>query len=136
MAGGESSLALLLTTMKPVLRRNAFAFCLVPAGKQVPRDSFATIVEDEGTTVIVPLESAGREGLDPLYVAACITLTVHSDLAAVGFLAAVTAELAADGISCNAVSAVYHDHLFVPLDRGERALEIVSRLSHRSIQST
>ena len=43
-----------------------------------------------------------------------ITLDVHSSLESVGFLAAVSARLAAAGIPCNAVSAFHHDHLFVP----------------------
>jgi uncharacterized protein len=49
-------------------------------------------------------------------------LTVHSSLEAVGFLAAITARLAETGISVNAVSAFYHDHLFVPHDRADEAL--------------
>ena len=51
-----------------------------------------------------------------------ITLTVHSSLEAVGFLAAITARLAAAGISVNAVSGFYHDHLFVPEHKADEAL--------------
>lgn len=134
MAHGESSLNVLLATMNPVLRIGAYAFCVVPPGRSAPADAFATVVEDEGTTAIVSVETAQKEGLEPLFIGACVTLTVHSDLEAVGFLAAVTAELAAAGISCNAISAVHHDHLFVPIDQAEETLRVLSRLSDRSIQ--
>ncbi len=50
-----------------------------------------------------------------------ITRDVLSALDVVGFLAAVTAALADAGIGANAVSAFFHDHLFVPLDRAEAA---------------
>ena len=55
-----------------------------------------------------------------------VTLTVQSALDAVGFLAAITARLAAAGISVNAVSAFFHDHLFVPAGRAEEIVEILS----------
>lgn len=54
-----------------------------------------------------------------------ITLTVHSNLNAVGFLAAVAAKLAEHQISVNVVSAFYHDHLFVPDEKAEQAMQIL-----------
>ena len=51
-----------------------------------------------------------------------ITLSVHSSLDAVGFLAAITNKLAAAAISFNPVSAYYHDHLFIPANRAEQAM--------------
>lgn len=133
---GETSLQVLLADMRPVLREGTYAFCLLPAGHRAPAESFATVIEDEGTTAIVPLDLARQLRLEPLYVASCVTLTVHSALEAVGLLAAVTAELAGAGISCNVVSAVHHDHLFVPAGRGGETIEILSRLAATSIQST
>ena len=44
---------------------------------------------------------------------------------AVGFLAVISAKLAAAGISCNVFSAVHHDHLFVPHGRGREAVELL-----------
>ena len=54
---------------------------------------------------------------------AMITLSIHSDLEAVGFLAAITTVLAAIDIPVNAVSAYYHDHTFVPYEHHDDALE-------------
>jgi hypothetical protein len=60
--------------------------------------------------------------------AAWITLSVYSDLHAVGLTAAVAAALASEGISCNVVAALRHDHLFVPVDRADDALTVLERL--------
>lgn len=68
-------------------------------------------------------------GLRQTFASRLITLTVHSALDAVGFLAAVTARLAETGISVNAVSAFHHDHLFVPADRAEDAMAVLREIS-------
>jgi hypothetical protein len=46
----------------------------------------------------------------------------------VGFLARISAVLAAVGIPCNVVSAVHHDHLFVPEAQANAALATLQAL--------
>ena len=58
-----------------------------------------------------------------------VTLRVHSSLAAVGLTAAVATALTGVGISCNVVAGYFHDHLFVPVDRGQEAVEVLSSLA-------
>ncbi|MEL6324322.1 MAG: ACT domain-containing protein, partial [Pseudomonadota bacterium] len=58
-----------------------------------------------------------------------LELTVYSDLNAVGFLAAVSAALAAAKIPCNAVAAYHHDHIFVPAEKAEEAIGVIEALS-------
>ncbi len=55
-----------------------------------------------------------------LFRSAWITLTVHSDLQAVGLTAAFAAALAQADIPCNVVAGAYHDHLFVPVESWPR----------------
>jgi len=62
---------------------------------------------------------------------ALITLKVHSDLMAVGFLAKITEALAKEGISVNAFSAYFHDHLLVPYGKKEGALKTLKGLSEQ-----
>jgi hypothetical protein len=85
--------------------------------------------EREGTTLIVRREEAEAAGLPYQFASRMITLTVHSSLEAIGLLAAVTGRLADAGISVNAVSAFYHDHLFVPAYRANAALHLLQNMS-------
>ena len=62
---------------------------------------------------------------------ALITLTIHSDLNAVGFLAAITKKLAESNISVNAVSAYYHDHLFVPFEKSKQTMKLLQKISDK-----
>ena len=86
---------------------------------------FATVAEAEGLTVVAPLAALG--GGEPW---ARISLTVHSDLAAVGLTAAFATALGREGISCNVIAGMHHDHLFVPWDRRENAMAALRALSH------
>ena len=122
---GETDLRTLLRSMRPVLREGEFVFCttVAPPPALTPVCRF---VEEEGVTLILRRHDADAAGLDYEFVCRMITLTVHSSLAAVGLLAAVTGRLAAAGIAVNAVSAFYHDHLFVPADRADDAMRLLA----------
>ena len=60
---------------------------------------------------------------------------MHSALEAVEFLTRVTAVLAEQGISVNAVSAFYHDYLFVPADRTDEALRVLNEAFPLAIEA-
>jgi uncharacterized protein len=128
----NQELAGLLRDLEPHRRPGQFVFCTVG---EVPADiePLAVVHEDEGVTVVVDKEVAEGEGWDYDFVAAMITLGVRSGLDAVGLTAAVSSLLAEAGISCNVVAGYFHDHLFVPADRAEEALELLGRLSSRSL---
>ncbi len=123
------NLSHLLREMKPELQAGTYLFCNL-AGDRVPEGvvALATFREAEGLTLVLLAEEAERHGIPGTFEAAWITLTVHSDLAAVGFLAAVATALAGDGIPCNAIAAFHHDHLFVPVAMAERAMAVLERL--------
>ncbi|XUM24934.1 ACT domain-containing protein [Bradyrhizobium oligotrophicum S58] len=127
----ERNLDLLLRTMTPELQDGVFVFCTVPAEVGPPSGLTPLMLfrEREAITLIVRREDAERAGLTYQFAARLITLSVLSALDAVGFLAAVTAKLAAAGISVNAVSAFHHDHLFVPEARGKEAVLLLHELS-------
>jgi hypothetical protein len=126
---GERRLELLLAGMRPRLDPARYAFCRMTDGLQADRLTARGIFhETEGVTLIVETEEALRAGLTPVFLARRIELTVHSDLHAVGFLARIAQVLAASDIPCNTVSAIWHDHLYVPEALAERALAVLLAL--------
>ena len=79
--------------------------------------------------MILERQQAERLGLGFDYVAAWITLTVHSALDAVGLTAAFASALGDAGISCNVVAGYYHDHLFVGRADAQRAMGVLHKLA-------
>ncbi|WP_186085317.1 ACT domain-containing protein [Burkholderia gladioli] len=133
MSQPVSDLAQMLASMQPELNEGAYVFSSVQADTDVARLApIATFREREGLTVIVDESTALREGLPVLFRAAWITLTVHSDLQAVGLTAAVAEVLTKASISCNVVAAAFHDHIFVPADRAADALAELAGLQARA----
>ena len=130
MTIGETQIARLLQTMQPMLQPSVYVFCSAPASI-LPEGvtPICQFQEIEGLTLIVTQVQADQAGLHYTYPARMITLTVQSSLEAVGFLATITAALAAQGISVNPVSAYYHDHLFVPVDQANQAMAILRQLA-------
>jgi uncharacterized protein len=128
---GETSLSTLIRSMTPVLNEGAYVFCSLNDATQLqgvqPLGSFQ---EREGLSVILPRQQAEQLQLEIGYVAAWLTLEVHSALAAVGLTAAVAGALANAGISCNVIAGYYHDHLFVAHADGPRALAILQQLAN------
>jgi hypothetical protein len=124
MTRGETDLAVLLRTMRPTCDGRPYVFCCVPPGDAAALLDRAVgmVREAEGVTLVLPQADADAAGLAYSGVWARVTLSVHSDLTAVGFLAAVAAKLAAAGIGVNPLAGVYHDHLFVPFEKAAAAL--------------
>lgn len=128
-----ADLALLLRSLAPVLQPDVYAFVSLPEGARVDAaDIVASIREPEGRSIIVARAVAERAGLQPAFLCRWITLTVSSDLAAVGLTAAVARALTEARLSCNVVAGSHHDHLFVPADRADDALAVLRRLQAAS----
>lgn len=123
----ESDLDRMLATIDVVQRPGRFAFV---SGEWPALMSLAdaTIVEDEGVTYVVSAEHARAAGAPVEFEAAWLTLTVHSALEAVGLTAAFATALAAAGIPCNVLAGYHHDHLLVPVARGDEAIDVLRRL--------
>eukprot|EP00804_Cyclotella_cryptica_P026296 CCRYP_007647-RA/>CCRYP_007647-RA protein AED:0.00 eAED:0.00 QI:49/1/1/1/0/0/2/432/127 len=116
----------LLSTMEPVLHPDPYGYSVT----ETPvAGTFATVAEDEGPTVIAPHAALQAAGVDPGAQWARISLTVHSDLAAVGLTAAFARALADRGISANVVAGFHHDHIFVPWLRRLDAMTALQELS-------
>ena len=77
-------------------------------------------------------ELADQYALPYTFVAAWITLEVHSALDAVGLTAAFAQALTAAHISCNVVAAYFHDHIFVDKKDAAKAMEVLLGLAKSS----
>jgi hypothetical protein len=128
-APGLTDLRALLAALDPELDPVPKRFLHASHEKARARmaDALMMFREAEGTTLIVDIDedSLGNDRM----LWARITLRVQSSLTAVGLMAAVSAALAKRGIPCNPVSAFLHDHLFVPWDRRDDALDALSHLT-------
>jgi hypothetical protein len=128
---GETNLETLLKSMTPVLHQGEYVFC---SFETIP-ETIATeevilfFREAEGITLVVNRLTADQLKLDYSFVAAWITLTVHSSLEAVGLTAAFSNALAREGISCNVVAGFYHDHLFVKYTDAHKAMTVLNKMS-------
>jgi hypothetical protein len=129
---GEMNLALLCEKMAPTLHQGTFVYCCLPRERfPLPIEPLCSFKEAEGVTVILEKEAANALNLKYQYECAMITLTVHSALDAVGFVAIISNELANRNIPCNVVSAFHHDHLFVPYSQRDQAMDALRAVASR-----
>jgi len=117
----------LLSNLSARLDPEAYVWATVG---EIPEDCepVATVVEDEGTTLVLREEEALALGVPHEFRSARITLEVHSSLEAVGLTAAFARVLADAGVSANVVAGFHHDHIFVPWERRADALSALERL--------
>ncbi len=119
--------------MDPVLNPGVFVFASVKAGVRIePEFILASIRETEGLSVVMNENDARDRNLEPLFRCAWITLSVNSDLHAVGLTAAFAAALANAGVSCNVIAGAHHDHIFVPAPMADRAMRELRSLQNRA----
>jgi hypothetical protein len=129
---GETDLQTLLSGMRPELNPGRYVYTMAEGGVPSGVTPVVTVAEQEGLTLVVPQAEADAAGMAYDYVAGWITLRVHSALSAVGLTAAVSRALADAELSCNVVAGFHHDHLFVPYDRAEEAVDVLRRLARDS----
>ncbi len=127
---GEKDLGTLLRSMRPHLNEGEYVFCTLGPGIRIdPNEVVGCFREEEGMTAILRREIADRNGWPYNFIAAWITLTVHSALDAVGLTAAFSSALGKEGISCNVIAAYHHDHIFVQADDKGRAMAVLEKLA-------
>ena len=124
---GQLDLSELLHGLEPIRRPGEFV--MVSTNSEITLPAQASVIEEEGTSLVLELHAAHAFRLEYTVVFAWITLTVHSSLSAVGLTAAVAGALADVGIPCNVLAGFHHDHLLVPLDRVDEAMAALAGLT-------
>lgn len=127
----SADLGTLIAHLSPIVNDGEYVFVTVPDSAALDVRPVASVVEREGTTLVMSVDDAARLGLDDrAFRCAWITLQVQSALDSVGLTAAVSAALARDGIACNVIAGFHHDHLFVPIAERDRAVAALDALAH------
>jgi len=128
---GSRDLKYLLENIEPRHIPGEYVFCSIDIEtlRTLGETPLLVFRESEGVTVVVLKEIAYQHALEFEGTWGLVTLSVHSNLEAVGFLSAVSKVLADAEISFNVVSAFYHDHLFVPYSKIYDALQVLEEVS-------
>ena len=112
-----------------------FVFCAVhdiELALDLRDTAIASFREAEGISLILPIDAAQRAGMDVALPMRMITLKVYSALGGVGLTAAVASALASRGIACNMVAAFCHDHVFVPSEHAQEAMDALRELQRNA----
>jgi len=119
----------ILRSLQPRLLPGEFVFVSVLPDQAATLIAMATIVELEGTTVVLRRADADAAFLPYDFVARWITLTAHSSLATVGLTATIATALAEAGVSSNVLAGFHHDHLLVPGHQAELSMTVLRELA-------
>jgi hypothetical protein len=123
----------MISGMTPVLQPGVFVF-ITTRDRDLVAALFSQAIsifrEDEGVSMLIPIELAEKSRLNVDQPMRCITLNVYSSLEGVGLTAAVSSALGDNGIPCNMVAAFHHDHVFLPSGLCDRAMEVLTALQH------
>ncbi|TAL93143.1 MAG: ACT domain-containing protein [Paraburkholderia sp.] len=129
----ERDLVKLCATLSPVMADSVYVYCSFPDFVlPIGLPTVCTISEREGLTAVVQREDAQRLSLPYTFDARLITLSVHSSLEAVGFMAVISRKLADAGIPCNVIAGYYHDHILVPVERADNAMASLREIADLS----
>lgn len=130
---GIVDIKVLLKDMKPVLETTDYVFCTKECfelnDEIVALQPIATFLESEGMTLIILKDKADEVGLAYEGLFNKITLEIHSSLEAVGLTAAFSRVLTEHSVSANVVAGYYHDHIFVPSDKADIAMDALMSLT-------
>ncbi len=130
---GLTDLEQLLRSLAPRRLSGEWVFCSLTQDRlaetpTLATEALATFREEEGLSILLPVERATELGLSFEGNFTGITLDVHSSLHAVGLTAVVASRLSEAGISANVIAAAFHDHVFVPTAKAAEALHILNSL--------
>jgi len=126
-APGETDLDKMLASLRVERRPGVFTYVAVAVPTPgLLAAAHAMVTEGETTTLVLPQEAAKRAGFTVDLEMAWLSLTVQSSLEAVGLTAAFAATLGEVGIPCNVLAGFHHDHILVPADRADDAIDALT----------
>jgi len=126
---GEINLAHALNSMSVDCDNVLYGFASEPMPLETKLTDFeAAIREKEGTTIIAKSEYLDSQKIKYEGPYAKLTINIHTSLELVGLTAALAAKLTEQGISANVVAAFFHDHIYVPYEQRQKAINAILSL--------
>lgn len=125
----------MISGMTPVLRPGIYVFISTDDPALITSlspQAISTFKEEEGLSMLIPVELAEKTKLNVDHPMRCITLNVYSSLEGVGLTAAVATSLGDNDIPCNMVAAFHHDHVFVPSEMCDQAMKVLTSLQKQA----
>ena len=125
----------MLASISVSVRPDHYVVVTLPHDSPVPKigDGVGAVIsESEGPTVIATVSRAAHEEWPHDFVASWLTIDVHSALEAVGLTAAFSRQLGRAGIPCNVIAGFFHDHILVPVDKTDAAVEVIEALGGKT----
>lgn len=125
----------MIAGMAPTLRSGRFMFVTTSDPDMIDAcvaAAISTFREDEGMSMLLPVEIAQKAGHPCEQPMRCITLNVYSALEGTGLTAAVSRALADNNIPCNMIAAFHHDHVFVPEAMCDAAMKVLMALQQQA----
>ena len=127
----------MIAGMTPVLQPGTFVFVTINSPELITKlfpEVISTFREKEGMSLLIPIDLAKKSMLSIEYPMRCITLNVYSSLEGVGLTAAVSNTLGDNDIPCNMVAAFHHDHIFLPANLCDQAMEALIALQNTAVE--
>ena len=128
----------MISGMTPTVRPGIYVFISTEDPTLVASltsQAISIFEEDEGMSMLIPIDLAKKSGFSVDQPMSCITLNVYSSLEGVGLTAAVSTALGDNSIPCNMVAAFHHDHVFVPSEMCDRAMEVLTSLQKQAVKN-
>lgn len=128
----------MISGMTPTVRPGTYVFISTTDPTVVASltsQAISTFEEDEGMSMLIPLDLAKKSGFSVDQPMSCITLNVYSSLEGVGLTSAVSTALGDQSIPCNMVAAFHHDHVFVPSEMCDRAMDVLTSLQKQAVKN-
>lgn len=123
----------IVRNLEIIERPGSFIYVSAPDPDPALADQADAVVrEPEGVTYVVPTDApvlaSWPPGATQGPAMTWLTIAAHTSLEGVGLTARLGAALAARDVPCNVVAGFFHDHLLVPVDRREIAIETLVAL--------
>lgn len=128
---GQTDLSEILASITVSVRPDDYVIVALPSTTPPPPlgDGVAALItEAEGTTVVSTFSRAAHEEWPYDFVASWLTIDIHSALESIGLTATFSRQLGRAGIPCNVLAGFFHDHILVPHDKRDAAVEVIEAL--------